>query len=163
MLIKLNPLFIWARSSINRHSLGEGMWSLVRARHTGEGALEVVSWLHRGHYCDGSFPVEKALGKEAACTLLTSAPQGQHSPSPPVPKAKPAGLLLFPFQLHFLWDFIVRVLPYDRDVLDSEGFRQQINTMPCLFNLKAFLGSVQHQILARFSESFPLVLFVFHS
>lgn len=113
MLIKQNPLFIWARSSINRAGT-----PLVRVCDLwpGQGAQEkcfgcgVSSRLRRGHYSDGCFPMERALGRQAACSLFTSAPEGQHSPTP-APRAKPAVVLLFLLQLHFLRAFIVRVLP----------------------------------------------------
>lgn len=111
----------------------------------------VSSRLPRGHYCHGCCPMERALGTQAACSLFTSAPEGQHPPTP-VPQAKPAVVLLFLLQLHFLWDFIVHVLLYSMWMCRTAKASDSKENCAMFVSPESFFTSVQHQILAGFSN-----------
>lgn len=140
MLIKLNPLFTWARSSINR--AGTAWWGCVifgqgeahRLRCSGCG---VTSRLPRGHYCHGCCPMERALGTQAACSLFTPVLGGNtHQPSAPGQASCSA---LISILVTLFMGFHCPCAPvWHVDVLDSKCFRQQRKTVPCLFKLKAF-------------------------
>lgn len=115
----------------------------------------------RSHYCDSCFPMERALGKQRSCLLPVHSSTSRAIPTKSSPSARGQGssIAFIAISVTLFMGFHSPCAPIWQGCkrLNSKGFRQQMKTVPCLFNLKAFLGSVQHQIVAGFSGSFPLL------
>lgn len=103
MLIKQNPLFIWARSSINRVGT-----ALVRVCDLwpGRGTQAKALWMRcqlmasQGPLLRRLLPDGESFGQKAACSWFTSVSEGQHSPTP-VPRPSQQYCFYFYFSYTF--------------------------------------------------------------